>query len=112
MGSVDLDLDGLARAVVVGRAVEVGRPARVHLGVASPGGDQRVVRSRLHDTAAAEAATMLPEGRLRVEVGPRGRPGTTVRVTVRYRSATAVPLVGRFLDDVGLEATASMRVER
>jgi Flp pilus assembly protein TadG len=63
-------------------------------------------------TAAARAATTLPGDRLRVDIGPRGQPGSTVRVTVHYRSATAVPLVGRFLGDVELDATAAMRVER
>ena len=62
-------------------------------------------------TAAARGATALDPGRLRVELGPRGQPGSTLQVTVRYRAATSVPLIGRFVDDVQLEATASMRVE-
>ncbi|MGD9797842.1 MAG: TadE/TadG family type IV pilus assembly protein [Acidimicrobiia bacterium] len=60
---------------------------------------------------AARSATELDADRLQVEIGPRGAPGTTVRVTVRYRAPTTVPLVGRFVHDVELEATASMRVE-
>ncbi len=63
-------------------------------------------------TAAGRDATTLAADRLRVAVGPRGVPGTTVQVTVHYRAPTSVPLVGRLLGDVDLEASASMRVER
>jgi Flp pilus assembly protein TadG len=63
-------------------------------------------------TAAGRDATTLARNRLRVDVGPRGQPGTTVKVTVHYRAPTSMPLVGRFMGDVDLEASASMRVER
>jgi Flp pilus assembly protein TadG len=63
-------------------------------------------------TAAGQDATTLSPKGLRVDVGSRGQPGTTVRVTVHYRAPTSVPLVGRLLGDVDLEASASMRVER
>jgi hypothetical protein len=33
-------------------------------------------------------------------------------VTVSYRAPTAVPLAGAFVDDVVLDARATMRVER
>ena len=61
---------------------------------------------------AARATTPLDGSRLQVTVGPRGEPGSIVRVEVSYRSPTDVPLVGRFAGDVGLHATAAMRVER
>jgi hypothetical protein len=60
---------------------------------------------------AARSAGELDPDRLSVERGPRGRPGSVVTVTVRYRSPTVVPLVGAFVDDVVLSATASFRVE-
>jgi hypothetical protein len=41
----------------------------------------------------------------------RDGPGSHVVVTVRYRAPTAVPLLGRLLGDVDLEAEATMRVE-
>jgi Flp pilus assembly protein TadG len=63
-------------------------------------------------TGAARGATTLAADRLRVETGRRPPPGGTVSVTVRYRAPTSVPLVGRFVGDVELDATASMRVER
>ncbi len=63
-------------------------------------------------TDAARGATTLDPRRFEVDVGPRGAPGSTVRVRVHYRAPTVVPLVGRFLGDVDLEATASMRVEQ
>jgi Flp pilus assembly protein TadG len=57
--------------------------------------------------AAADQATALQPGRLSVQVAI----GTEVRATVRYRSPTDVPLVGRLLGDVTVQATAVMRAE-
>jgi Flp pilus assembly protein TadG len=62
--------------------------------------------------AAAAAASALDPARLDVDVAGRGAVGSRVRVTARYRSPTAVPLVGAFLHDLVLEASATMRVER
>lgn len=65
-------------------------------------------------TAAPEAAGRTPglvPGRLRVSVGPRGAPGEAVRVEVRYRARTDVPLVGALLGDPELRATVIMRIE-
>jgi Flp pilus assembly protein TadG len=91
-----------------------------------------VVRDQVHVTAAARegareaavdadpgaarraalAGTGLDRDRLRVEVADRGPPGGRVRVEVRYRSRTDLPLVGHLLGDVELSADATMRVER
>jgi hypothetical protein len=60
---------------------------------------------------AALAAAALDPDRLRVDAGPRGRPGTRLRVTLRYASPTDVPLIGPLLGDVHLSSTAAMRVE-
>jgi Flp pilus assembly protein TadG len=57
--------------------------------------------------AAARQATALESARLSVQVAT----GTEIRATVRYRSPTEVPLVGRLLGDVTVEATAVMRAE-
>ena len=57
--------------------------------------------------AAAQQATALESGRLSVQVAI----GPEVRATVRYRSPTDVPLVGRLLGDVTVQATATMRAE-
>jgi len=57
--------------------------------------------------AAAQQATALESGRLSVQVAI----GPEVRATVRYRSSTDVPLVGRLLGDVTVQATATMRAE-
>ncbi len=50
----------------------------------------------------------------RLDLHQRGRdgPGSRVTVTVRYRSPTDVPLVGRLLGDRTIEASVTMRVER
>jgi Flp pilus assembly protein TadG len=58
-------------------------------------------------TSAARRATALEPGRLSVQVST----GSLVRATVRYRSPTDVPLVGRLLGDVTVQATAVMRAE-
>lgn len=60
---------------------------------------------------AAASATDLSPARLSVEVSGRGEAGTRVEVAVRYRSETAVPLVGRLVGDVELTGRATMRVE-
>jgi len=61
---------------------------------------------------AAEQAGPLAVDRLDADVVERGEVGGRVRVVVRYRAPTRVPLVGAFIDDVVLDAAATMRVER
>ncbi|MBA3267132.1 MAG: pilus assembly protein [Acidimicrobiia bacterium] len=61
---------------------------------------------------AALAGAGLEGERLDVAVSGRGAAGSRVRVEVRYRAPTRVPLVGVALGDLSLEATATMRVER
>ena len=61
---------------------------------------------------AAERAGPLAADRLDTQVAERGEVGGTVRVVVRYRAPTRVPLVGSLVDDVVLDAAATMRVER
>ena len=58
---------------------------------------------------AAVARSGLARGRIRVEVD---RPPGRVAVTVRYRSATDVPLIGPALPDVELAGRATMRSEQ
>lgn len=60
---------------------------------------------------AALAGARLDPDRLEVEVRGRGGPGSRVTVVVRYRSPTAVPLIGPLVGDVHLSAAAAMRVE-
>jgi Flp pilus assembly protein TadG len=61
---------------------------------------------------AAVAGSRLEPDRLDVEIAGRGAVGSRVRVTVRYASPTALPLVGSLVGDVHLSATATMRVEQ
>jgi TadE-like protein len=61
---------------------------------------------------AAEQAGPLVADRLDVEVVDRGEVGGRVRVVVRYEAPTGVPLVGALVDDIRLDAEATMRVER
>ena len=60
---------------------------------------------------AAEAAGGLDPDRMEVDVGDRGDPGSRVRVRIRYRVRTDVPLVGRFLGDRIVMTGVTMRVE-
>jgi Flp pilus assembly protein TadG len=61
---------------------------------------------------AAEQAGPLAADRLDTNVAERGEVGGRVRVVVRYRAPTRIPLVGAFVEDVVLDAAATMRVER
>jgi Flp pilus assembly protein TadG len=61
--------------------------------------------------AAAEDAGGLDPDRLLVEVRGRGEAGSRVRVEVRYRIPTTVPIVGRMLGDHTVETAVTMRVE-
>jgi hypothetical protein len=61
---------------------------------------------------AAERSVRLDHDRLEVDIGRRGAVGTPIRVTVRYRAPTDVPLVGPLLGDVRLSDSATMRIER
>jgi hypothetical protein len=61
---------------------------------------------------AAEQAGPLVADRLDADVVERGGVGGRVRVVLRYRAPTRVPLVGVFMDDVVLDGAATMRVER
>lgn len=61
---------------------------------------------------AALASGSLSPTRLEVGVSGRAGPGSRVKVTVEYRSATDLPLVGPLVGDVALSGSASMRVER
>ena len=60
---------------------------------------------------AAIGSSGLDPHRLSVDSGDRGPVGSTLRVVVRYRSPTEVPVLGALLPDVGLRAVTTMRVE-
>lgn len=62
-------------------------------------------------TAAARASPGLRPERMRVGLGGGRAAGDTVRVTVTYRAATDVPLVGALFGEPRLEASVAMRVE-
>ncbi len=62
-------------------------------------------------TSAARATPGLRPDRMDVRTSAREGTGPMVRVTVRYREPTDVPLLGALLADVALEATVAMRVE-
>jgi TadE-like protein len=61
---------------------------------------------------AAERAGPLAPGRLDVRTTDRGQPGSSITAIVTYDSPVRVPFVGALVDDVRLEARATMRVER
>lgn len=61
---------------------------------------------------AAVTGSGLDGDHLDVTESGRGGPGSHVRVEIRYRSPTQVPLVGAVVAGVTLQASATMRVER
>ena len=67
-------------------------------------------RSAVTDRAI-RAAPDLDPARLRVMLGPERERGSLLRVRVVYRSPTTVPLVGRLIGDVEVEASAVVRLE-
>ncbi len=87
------------QVLVVHAAREAAREAAVE---ADPTAARRV----------ALAGSGLEDDRLQLDETGRGGPGTHVRISLRYRAPTRVPLVGAALGDVTLEAAATMRVER
>ncbi len=89
-------------ALVARDAVLVSHAARVGARIASVDPSLGSLRQ-----AVAEA-TPLDPARLDVE---REMVGDLVRVTVRYRSPTKVPLVGVLVGDVGMTETAAMPLE-
>jgi len=60
---------------------------------------------------AARDSGALDGDRLTVRTTGRGDPGTRVRVEVRYRSRTDVPIIGALLGDRTITSSATMRVE-
>jgi len=61
--------------------------------------------------AAVNATSGLEASRLDVSLSGGTAAGEFVTATVRYRSRTEVPIVGRFVDDVDMSADVTMRVE-
>jgi Flp pilus assembly protein TadG len=86
------------KVLVVHAAREAARQAAVD---PSPDGPKQ----------AALAGSGLESRRIEVVVSGRNGAGSRVRVQVRYRAPTEVPLVGAALADITLEGEATMRVE-
>lgn len=89
-------------AVVARDRVVVTHSAREGARVAAVGGSDAEIR------AEVLAAARFPSGRVEVFVV---RDPDIVEVTVRYRGATDLPIVGALVDDVTMEAVARMRRE-
>ncbi|MGZ4703271.1 MAG: TadE/TadG family type IV pilus assembly protein [Acidimicrobiales bacterium] len=86
------------QVLVTGAAREAARTAAV-----AGAGDRSAI-----ERAAARAGPLDPS-RLEVEIAPE--PEGTVRVVVRYRARTSLPLIGALVPDVDLRAVAVMRRE-
>jgi Flp pilus assembly protein TadG len=61
--------------------------------------------------AAAEAAGVRPIDVLVTPEATDRAQGSPVTVSVRHRPSLTLPVLGRFLDDLTLEAEATMRIE-
>lgn len=88
-----------AQVMVTHAAREAARVAAVEASTGAPA------------AAARAAARGLDPTRLQVDVHQRGSSGSRVRVQVRYRMPTDVPLVGGLVGSIELEAEVTMRVE-
>ena len=94
--------------VVQAALVVAGHVAAVH--AAREGARAAAVDGRSGAAAEAVAATG-PDG-CTTTVHRPARVGATLRVTVRCRISTDVPLVGPLVPDVTVRTSAAMRVER
>lgn len=95
--------------------IQVALVARTQIAVVNAAREGARVAAVDPDPGAAEVAArgapgLAPEG-TRVSTSSRGPVGSTVAVTVAYRSRTDVPLVGPLVGQPVLTATVSMRVE-
>jgi len=95
--------------------VQVGLVARAQVLVvdaAREGARAAAVDGATAATGAAATTPGLRAGRIDVAAGNEpGRSGDLVRVVVRYRAPTDVPLVGALLGEPTLRAEVVMRVE-
>lgn len=92
--------------LIVRDQILVTHAAREAVRAAAVSGDPAVAQ-----VAAEHGATGLDPDRLQVVVVRREEPGGSVEVRVTYRAATDLPLVGPFMGDADLQASAVMRVE-
>jgi len=91
--------------------------AVVHVGLVAR--DQVLVTHAAHEAARAAAVGADPQAAARSSAGldegalgvTSSRTGDWVRIDVSYRSHPGVPLIGRWVHDRRLHATAVMRVE-
>jgi hypothetical protein len=94
---------GLLQVALIGRDyVLVVHAARAAVREASVDAGANRVRA---------AATSVLDG-AEVDIGPRGEVGEPIRVSVRYKVRTDVPIVGALVPDRAITSTAVMRVER
>lgn len=102
--------------VLVLGIVQVGLVVRDHVRVVHAAREGARAAAVSSDPAAAEHAVArnvgLAPDRVHIVTTGRGARGSDVTVTVSYRAATDLPLVGPLLPDLELVAAATMRVER
>ena len=99
--------------VLAGLAViQVALVVRDQMGVVHAAREAARAASVDPDPAAAVRAARRSMPGADVDVGARPDVGEAIRVTVRYRSATDLPLVGALFPDPDLRSSASMRVEK
>jgi Flp pilus assembly protein TadG len=92
--------------------IQVGLVVRDQMGVVHAAREAARAASVDPDPAAAVRAARRSLPGADVDVGARPAVGEAIRVTVRYRSVTDLPLVGVLFPDPDLRSSASMRVEK
>jgi hypothetical protein len=101
--AVQVALVGRDKLLVVHAARAAAREAAVAA--------SRTAAAQAARQAAGRSAPTLKAGRLSTETSHEGGQPTMVKVSVVYLAPTDVPIVGRLLPDIRLEANAAMRDE-
>lgn len=101
--------------ILVLTVVQVGVVARdyvaIHHSVSEAARRAALEPDQLPDVGAVAGSSVLDPDRLQVDLHGGRSTGDLLTVNLDYRSATDVPIVGAFVDDIDLSATAVVRVE-
>jgi hypothetical protein len=92
--------------------IQIGLVVRDHVAVVHAAREAARAASVDPDPGRARRAAHRTLTDASVHVGTRPKVGEPIRVEVRYRSVTDLPLVGALMPDPVLSAHAEMRVER
>jgi hypothetical protein len=113
-GQATVELALVLPLVVLGlmAVLQVGLVVRDQVAVVHAAREAARAAAVDRDPSRAVGAAKRVLARAEVDVGARPRLGEPIRVDVRYRARTDLPLVGALFPDPDLHARATMRTER